>query len=196
MLHIIIGGSGSGKSEYAEKIACHICQKKDEAYSMIYIATMYPYGMESNTMDKETEKRIDRHKKLRLGKGFRTIEQYTGAEGILEKIINPDKTVCLLECMSNLLANEMFLEEGRVVGDSEALFKQVEEAIVKPIVFLSKQLGDLIVVTNEVFSDGRSNLYDEKTKDYIRALGYINQRLAGEATRVTEVLAGIPIQVK
>ena len=37
---------------------------------LIYVATMMPYT-------EETKKKIERHHRLRAGKGFRTIEKYT-----------------------------------------------------------------------------------------------------------------------
>lgn len=43
------------------------------------------------------------------GKGFATIEQGTH----LEEISLPKECTALLECMSNLVANEMFVPEGR-----------------------------------------------------------------------------------
>ena len=67
MIHLVTGGSGSGKSEYAENWLTGR-NKKDGTY--IYIATMQPYT-------EETMKKIERHHRLRAGKGFRTLEKYT-----------------------------------------------------------------------------------------------------------------------
>ena len=54
MFALIFGGSGSGKSEYAEKLSCELAQKNEK----YYIATMIPYG-------EEGKKRVESHKKLR-----------------------------------------------------------------------------------------------------------------------------------
>mgnify|MGYP000411720303 FL=1 len=51
MIHLVTGGSGSGKSEYAENWLTGR-NKKDGTY--IYIATMQPYT-------EETMKKIERH---------------------------------------------------------------------------------------------------------------------------------------
>ena len=67
MLHLIIGGSGSGKSEYAENQAVLLSKKED--LSLYYIATMKPFG-------EEGKRRVERHRRLRSGKGFFTIEHY------------------------------------------------------------------------------------------------------------------------
>ena len=50
--------------------------------------------------------RILRHRQMRAGKGFETVERYTDLKGLK---LDPDSVV-LLECMSNLTANEMFQE--------------------------------------------------------------------------------------
>ena len=63
---LVIGGSGSGKSAYAEKVALE-CQKEKRHF---YLATMHVFG-------EEGQKKVERHKRMRAGKGFVTIEQPT-----------------------------------------------------------------------------------------------------------------------
>lgn len=128
-----------------------------------------------------------RHKKQRFGKGFTTIECDTN----LERIQVYDGDVILLEDMSNLLANEMYAEYGRIKVRDDTALKQLEEIIVNPVLQLEKQAGKIIVVTNEVSSDGME--YDEETKCYVRLLGRINHKLADAADGVAEVVAGIPL---
>ena len=96
MLTVITGGSGSGKSAYAEDLILSYGPAE-----RIYIATMYPF-------DEESHRRIERHRNMRKGKGFETLECYTG----LDKVQVPAGSHILLECMSNLVANEMFQEDG------------------------------------------------------------------------------------
>ena len=98
MIHLVTGGSGSGKSEYAENWLTGR-NKKDGTY--IYIATMQPYT-------EETMKKIERHHRLRAGKGFRTLEKYTD----LSELEIPKNQGILLECISNLVANELYREDG------------------------------------------------------------------------------------
>ena len=95
---LITGESGSGKSEYAENWLTGR-NKKDGTY--IYIATMQPYT-------EETMKKIERHHRLRAGKGFRTLEKYTD----LSELEIPKNQGILLECISNLVANELYREDG------------------------------------------------------------------------------------
>lgn len=59
-----------------------------------------------------------------------------------------EKKSALLECMSNLTANEMFTKDGM---KSE---EEVVEKIVSEIQTLSQKLDNLVIVTNNVFDDG------------------------------------------
>ncbi|MGN0246185.1 MAG: bifunctional adenosylcobinamide kinase/adenosylcobinamide-phosphate guanylyltransferase [Lachnospiraceae bacterium] len=176
MMTLIIGGSGSGKSAYAEDYVVSLSEKKKK----YYIATMQIY-------DDEGEKKMERHRMLRSGKGFFTIEQPVDIKKAVEKMESGEKTA-LLECVSNLTANEMFSEE--VPGTEEV----ITEKIVGGIVALSEQLSHLVIVSNNIFEDGKE--YDETTMAYIRAIGRINQKLAELADEVVEVVVGIPLVVK
>ena len=89
MLELVTGGSGSGKSAYAESRICE--WNRQDPKPLFYIATMYPYG-------EETEKKIERHRMLRKGKGFETLEWYTGLKLHLEEGSLQGSDV-LLECM-------------------------------------------------------------------------------------------------
>ena len=96
--------------------------------------------------------------------------------------------VVLLECMSNLAANEMFDTE------EPAGSEQVAEKIVTQIGVLAQETEELVIVTNNVFEDGI--VYDASTMEYLRALGSINVRLAERSDAVVEVIAGIPVARK
>ena len=71
-----------------------------------------------------------------------------------------EKKSALLECMSNLTANEMFTKDGM---KSE---EEVVEKIVSEIQTLSQKLDNLVIVTNNVFEDGV--IYDAGTMEYLR----------------------------
>lgn len=202
MLHIVYGGSASGKSSYAESFAMSL----QGDGRLLYIATMYPYKWNTTELDPETIQRIERHRAMRADKGFDTVECYRHVEHIVAK----RQDVLLLECMSNLLANEMYLEpdsndgglaetmsevEKAGVGMSETL-SPVSKKIVQALVNLSTRVQDVVIVTNDVFSDGGSLTYDESTREYVKNLAEINCALAREAATVTEVVCGIPVIVK
>jgi len=185
MLHIVYGGSASGKSSYAESFAMSL---QGEG-RLLYIATMYPYKWNTT----ETMQRIERHRAMRADKGFDTVECYRHVEHIVAK----RQDVLLLECMSNLLANEMYLEpDGNAGSDMAETMSPVSNKIVQALIDLSTRVQGLVIVTNDVFSDGGSLTYDESTREYVKNLAEINCALAREAATVTEVVCGIPVIVK
>ena len=176
MMTLIIGGSGSGKSAYAEDYTISLSEDRKK----YYIATMQIF-------DEEGKRKVERHRMLRGGKGFSTIEQPVDIGKAAEKMEAEDRTA-LLECISNLTANEMFL--GEIPGTEEV----ITEKIVGGIAVLNRELTHLVIVSNNVFEDG--NVYDKTTMAYIRAMGRINQKLAEMADEVVEVVVGIPIVIK
>lgn len=169
MLILVTGGAANGKSRYAESL----CMQK--SLPRFYLAAMQPYGAEG-------EARITRHRAMREGKGFETIERYTD----YASLVLPARGTALLECVCNLTANEMFDENGSVSDPVERVLAGVDA--------LFAQCETLIIVTNDVGSDGVS--YAPETEAYIAALGAINRALAARADTVVELVAGIPIAVK
>ena len=170
MLILVTGGSGSGKSAFAEdKVLSFGTAQR------IYIATMHPF-------DNESYKRIDRHREMRAGKGFETIECYTG----LKDVVLPEGCVVLLECMSNLVANEMFEEQGA--------HEETVQTIMAGIENLLRQAAHVVIVTNEIFSDAPA--FEREMNTYLKYLGRINQEIAKKADEVTEVVYGIPVRIK
>lgn len=137
---------------------------------MLYVATMKPY-------DDECLKRIERHRKMRDGKGFRTVECYTDLSEITESA-----DTILLECMSNLTANMMFSD------NNDNTFEKIIGGI------LNLKSENIVIVTNEISSDGIE--YGGDTKMYISLLGRINSVLSKRADKVYEVVYGIPIEIK
>ena len=173
MLYIVTGGSGSGKSEYAEQTAVQC--RNGNGGTLWYLATM-------RIWDDEGRKRVERHRRMRAAKGFETIERYTGLETLeLEERFEESnsaglddeqennslkrwescrvaqKPVLLLECMSNLVLNEFYAQENGA-----------QERILQGIKHLQNQCHDLIIVTNEIFSDGVT--YDLESERYIELL--------------------------
>ena len=95
MLTFIFGGSASGKSEYAEQYAASLAHNCNAP--LLYLATMC-------ANDTESKQRIERHRRMRADKSFQTME----VSKEIGSIVVESDSVVLLECLSNLLANEMF----------------------------------------------------------------------------------------
>ncbi|MCM1385786.1 MAG: bifunctional adenosylcobinamide kinase/adenosylcobinamide-phosphate guanylyltransferase [Bacillus sp. (in: Bacteria)] len=174
MMILIVGGSGSGKSAYAEKRVGEFPGKK------YYLATM-------QISDEESRRKADRHRELRKDKDFITIEQPVEIQKALAQMAPGEKTV-LLECMSNLTANEMFS------GEKPQTKEQVVESVIAGIKILQKEITHLVIVSNNVFEDGI--IYDETTMEYIEAMGAVNEKLAAIAEQVVEVMTGMPVMLK
>ena len=195
MIAVITGGSASGKSQIAEDMIVSLAGGNE----MYYIATM----LSGN--DKENLERIQKHRKNRSGKGFETIECYRDIEKSVHYMYDPErgesslrsrlestpekrKKVALLECVSNLTANEMF--GGGTVKNGEDVACKVTEGIKK----LSEEVDVLVIVTNTVFEDGIQ--YDGTTTDYLRALGKVNRNIFAMADEAYEAVAGIAVRLK
>ena len=94
MFYVVTGGSGSGKSAFAEDLICRnhdVSGTGQSGDSLIYIATMVPYG-------EETKRKIRRHREMRMNKGFSTIECYTGLDALTENV--PENWVSPVFCWS------------------------------------------------------------------------------------------------
>ena len=166
MIALIIGGSGSGKSAYAEKLVKQISQN-----NRVYIATM-------RVWDHESEIRVARHRAQRNELGFETIECPIKLDGVE---ITEDATV-LLEDIPNLVANEMFDENGDVCRIIPTLGK------------LARSCKNLIMVTGNVFADGGE--YAPETQKYMRLLSEVNAAAAELADCGVEVVYTIPVPFK
>lgn len=170
MLTLITGASSSGKSLLGESIST-----KQGKGNLFYIATM-------ENGDQESQERIQKHRNMRKEKNFYTIEQ-----PIKIHQIKPDKKgTYLLECMSNLVANEMYREDGAK--------EKTKENIIRDMITLHHNCDNLIIITNEVFSD--IPIQDKFCLQYIETLANINCELAKIADIVIESVVGIPIYHK
>lgn len=170
MLILVSGGSGSGKSEFAEGLVV-----SSGLSERVYLATMQVW-------DEESVRRVERHRQMRSGKGFATLECPTG----LDRLEVPARSAVLLEDLSNLSANEYFAPKG----GGKAAFDRVLAGIQRAAA--SAEL--LVVVTNELFSDGMR--YDPETAAYLELLAGLNRAIAAQADQVYEVVCGIPVAWK
>lgn len=168
MMILVTGGAASGKSEFAEKI---LAKLPGPHY---YVATMH------KTDDRETKERIQRHVNLRKKHDFITVEQETD----VGEVPLSGGGSAMVECISNLLANEIFLAKRN----------DAAEYIVRQLGKLEEKGIHLVVVSNEVASDG--GIYDDFTQKYIVFLQQINAMLARRAEYVVELVYGIPVFLK
>ena len=168
MLYLIFGGAACGKSALAETVALSLPGPK------YYLATMDPEEPGAGA-------RIARHRALRRGKGFATIEQPRDP-GALE----PDpEGVLLLECLTTLTANECFGPRG---------FDNAEHRIFDSLMALRDKCRHLVIVAGDLGRDGEC--WDGLTGDYLAVLTALERRLAAASDVCAEVCCGIPIPLK
>ena len=89
MLILVSGGSASGKSEFAEGLVT-----ASGLETRAYLATMQVW-------DAESERRVERHRRMRAGKGFATVECPVNLAGA----VLPAGCAERLEDRSDLTAN-------------------------------------------------------------------------------------------
>ena len=167
MITFFLGKPNTGKSEKAEEYVLSL-----GGYHRVYIATM-------KVMDEAGEKRVKKHRKQREGKDFETLEIPMNISEALPCIKNPENSTVLLECISNLVGNEMHdnpMKEGLAEGD-------FSEQIVREIRWLADRVEELVVVSTEYEI---SEEYSEDTLKYIRYLNRTNEELEKIADKVVK----------
>lgn len=172
MVIFIVGYPESGKSAMAENMVMEM----SDPGRRIYLATMIPYGDEGQA-------RINRHRSMRAGKGFVTVEapfdvsealMNLAAETLIEK--EPAGSTVLLECVSNLVANELF---ERHTNPDEAV-RRIREDIRR----LAGLAGSLVIVSNHYEPEKG---FDEETIRYAETLDRVNAELESLADRTIDL---------
>ena len=177
-LILVYGGSGSGKSAWAERKLLAEAARTPGSRA-VYLAAM-------ETSSPEAAARIARHRAMRARHGaeagleFVTVERTVDAGGA---DVLPGDFV-LLEDLGNLLANEIWSPAG--AGPDRA-----KDRILTGLASLLERAALLLIVSNDLFSDGAP--YDEGTMDYIRRLACLHRSLAAMAEQTVEVVCGIPL---
>ncbi len=166
---LVFGGAASGKSEYGEELAC----KLPRTGELIYLATMEPFGPEA-------EARIRRHRELRAGRGFSTLERARDLAGCPL----PAGGAVLLEDLGNLAANELFSGTDM---DPEGAFLRIRDGLQA----VRDRSEHLVVISNDLHRDGET--YPRETECYLDLMARLHRELAVWADQVVEVVCGLPV---
>ena len=161
MVIFVSGGSGSGKSEFAEKLIT-----ESGVENRLYLASM-------RVWDAEGERRVERHRALRAGKGFRTVE-FQAADTPAET------TGCavLLEDLMNLYMNEFYSEPRGALSRCETALRR-----------LAGESALLVIVSNDVGADGAD--YPGETGELLAGYHRVERFAANLADRCYEVACGM-----
>ncbi len=175
----IFGGSGSGKSLFAENRILSLEKERAGQCSKIYVATMQVYG-------REDAKRVEKHRRQRAGKGFVSLECY----GSLQSVQADKNSLVLLECMANFVANHQFTPGGSASGDADMAEKLWQE-----IVDLDARCAKLVIVGNDVFlnPEEEQKSFTEETRKYLDLMDTLHRRLSAFSEEVTELVFSLPI---
>ncbi|MCK9468302.1 MAG: bifunctional adenosylcobinamide kinase/adenosylcobinamide-phosphate guanylyltransferase [Porticoccaceae bacterium] len=165
-LTLILGGARSGKSRLAEE---HALASDMHLY---YIAT-------ATAGDGEMAERIHHHR-ARRGPEWRTVEAPLHLATTLRDLARDDRCL-LVDCLTLWLSN--CLHHDCWPRERDDLLKTVAELP-----------GQILLVSNEVGS-GIVPL-GELSRRFADESGWLHQQLAQVATRVTLVVAGLPLELK
>jgi adenosylcobinamide kinase / adenosylcobinamide-phosphate guanylyltransferase len=173
-LHFVIGGMRSGKSRHAQTLAA-----RDQR--VVVIATAL-------AADDEMRARIERHRADRPAH-WRVVEVPPTVNGLAEAIQAHAATdVCLLiDCLTVWLSQLICPPDGIEPVDAAA-------AITSALQALRAAPGRVIVVSNEI-GLGVVPMH-AATRRVVDALGRLHQDIAACATRVTWMVAGLPVAIK
>ena len=177
MTVLVIGTADSGKSALAEDLAMQTGDSR-----RYYLATM-------KVCDDDGRKRVERHRKMREGKGFVTIERQCDLSAVTDGIDDPGEVTVLLECISNLVGNVLHDHDRITQLLSDASGKSAfADEVAGDTAALAGRVRNLIVVTNEYAEEDG---YDEETRLYVELLNMVNERLFGLADRTYDLRGNI-----
>jgi adenosylcobinamide kinase/adenosylcobinamide-phosphate guanylyltransferase len=169
LLHLVIGGVRSGKSQHAESL---LAQSHKQ---ICYVATT-ACALNNDEMDK----RIEKHKQQRPAH-WRLIEETHDIASIIQSHTESD--ILLIECLTVWLSNLIFSEKDTLKTQTLALKDALKNA-----------RCDVIMVSNEV---GLGVIPMHKlSRQFIDEAGLLHQHIAALCDRVTLVTAGIPQLIK
>jgi len=173
---LITGGSRSGKSTHAQRIA--------ESTSGIrtYIATC-PY------IDEEMTARIRKHREARESSCWQTIEETIDLAGTLRKL--KESRIILVDCLTLWINNILYEAEQR----GEFFNEEAIGARCREVLDVCDSLpGTVIFVTNEV---GMGIVPESPASRLYRDIaGRCNQIIAGHADVVVFMISGLPLKIK
>ncbi|MEI6895503.1 MAG: bifunctional adenosylcobinamide kinase/adenosylcobinamide-phosphate guanylyltransferase [Colwellia sp.] len=180
MIHFVLGGARSGKSRFAEKqvLAMAVTRCK----SPVYLATA------NTSIDAEMDDRIKKHQADR-GKNWQLIECPLSLAASLKAL--KCNNIYLVDCLTLWLNNQLYAVNDQ---SSDQQRQHLQTEIDRLVDSLASVNADVVMVSNEI-GLGVVPL-GESTRLYVDYCGWLNQKVAEVADKVTLVTAGIPLCIK
>ena len=167
MIIMITGGARSGKSSYALQLALQLSNNP------VYVAT-------ARRWDNDFEKRIRRHQQERDDR-WTSVEE----EKYISHLGLENKTV-VIDCVTLWLTN-FFVDHK---NDIDACLQECK----KEIDTLKEKPGQFIIITNELGMGVHAE--SEVGRKFTDLQGWMNQYIAGKASKVIFMVSGIPLTIK
>lgn len=173
---LITGGSRSGKSAYAQRIAEALAQPR------VFIAT-------APVLDGEMRERIRKHREARAGRGWETTEEQVDVAPALQR--SRYANVILVDCLTLWINNLMFEAQQQQREVSE---EDVAQHCREILAACADHPGTVVFVTNEL---GTSIVPDNALcRRYRDLVGRCNQTIAASADAVILMACGLPLPLK
>jgi adenosylcobinamide kinase/adenosylcobinamide-phosphate guanylyltransferase len=181
-LHLVLGGARSGKSRYAETLAR---EAEAQGRQVVLVATAL-------AGDAEMARRIAKHQASRPAHWcvHEVVPGRAHALALqLREAAQPGSFVvvdCLTLWLSQLMCPPPGLPAFDPAPEAAALLEALKalEALQLPVVLVSNEIGQGVVPP------------DPGTRAVVDALGRLHQDIAAVSSRVTLMVAGLPLAVK
>ncbi len=200
---LILGGQRSGKSRRAELLARDwLAQSPGHKAVMIATATAW---------DDEMAQRIARHQQDRKERvpGMATAEEPIALAQAIQSNSAP-QTMVVIDCLTLWLTNVLMphehaentententenAENTSKYASNVPVAQQIQAQVATLLIAIQDAAGPVVLVGNEiglgVIPMGR------ETRDFVDALGRLNQEVAAACERVTFMAAGLPLTLK
>lgn len=178
----VLGGQKSGKSRRAEFLASEWLASDDQ-HQAVLIATAMAH-------DSEMQKRIKRHQDDRAlnSPGLATLEEPWQLAKIIADNSHPN-TLLVVDCLTLWLTNYLMPMPG--FEDQSPDYLEQLDALEQAIKNAS---GPIVLVSNEI---GLGVIpMGKEVRQFVDALGILNQKIAHICQKVTLMAAGIALTMK
>ncbi|PKO32411.1 MAG: adenosylcobinamide-phosphate guanylyltransferase [Betaproteobacteria bacterium HGW-Betaproteobacteria-9] len=179
----ILGGQRSGKSRRAETLARQWLERSPD-HRAVMVAT-------GQAWDDEMRERIARHRRDRAERvpGMVTVEEPLALAEALGRV-GDAQTLVVVDCLTLWMTNLTMpadagqaIDEPAVIAAGDALCEAIAAAP-GPLVLVGNEIGlGVIPLGREV-------------RQFVDALGRLNQSVAAACERVTLMAAGLPLALK